>query len=93
MNSMDFIKKKKKFGKHVLKLRKRIKSTEYKDRNISQQELSDRSEYVSKKTIVEIERGETNASFETLLVLAKILEVHTKEPLNFEHEWNDEAFM
>lgn len=84
MNSIDFIKKKKQFGKYVLILRKRIKSTEYKNRNISQQELSDRTEYLSKKTIGEIERGETNPSFETLLVLAKVLEIHPKELFDFE---------
>ena len=86
MNSIDFVTQKRKFGKYVLKLRKRIKSTEYKNRNISQQELSDRTEYLSKKTIGEIERGETNPSFETLLVLAKVLEIHPKELFDFEIE-------
>ncbi len=84
MNKIDFIKKKKELGKHVLKLRKGIKSSEYADRYISQQELSDRSEYLSKKTVGEIERGDTNPSFETLLALAMVLEVHPKELLDFE---------
>ncbi|WP_157972952.1 helix-turn-helix domain-containing protein [Aureibaculum luteum] len=86
MNKIDFIKEKKIFGKHVRKLRKTIKSSEYINRNISQQELSDRSEYISKKTIGEIERGETNPSFETLLILAKVLEVDPKELFDFELE-------
>ncbi len=83
MNKIDFLKKKKELGKLVLKLRKSIKSSEYSGRHISQQELSDRSEYLSKKTIGEIERGDTNPSFETLLALAMVLEVHPKELLDF----------
>ncbi|MFA7615505.1 MAG: helix-turn-helix transcriptional regulator [Weeksellaceae bacterium] len=83
MNKIDFEIEKEKLGKHVLKLRKKIKSTEYNNRSISQQELSDRSEYLSKKTIGEIERGETNPSFETLLALSKVLNVSLRDLFNY----------
>lgn len=83
MNKIDFEIEKEKFGKHVLKLRKKIKSAEYDNRSISQQELSDRSEHLSKKTIGEIERGETNPSFETLLALSQVLKVPLKELLDY----------
>ncbi|MGB3453245.1 MAG: helix-turn-helix transcriptional regulator [Moheibacter sp.] len=83
MNKLDFEFEKKKFGKQVLKLRKKIRSAEYNNRSISQQELSDRSEYLSKKTIGEIERGKTNPSFETLLALSKVLNVTLKDLLDY----------
>lgn len=83
MNTEKIIEERNKFGKHILELRKRIKSSDYPDRAISQQELSDRSESLSKKTIGEIERGETNPSFDTLFVLAKALNVPIKELFNY----------
>lgn len=83
MNKNNIIEERKKLGKHVLELRKKIKSSDYPERYISQQELSDRSESLSKKTIGEIERGETNPSFETLYVLAKALKIPLKELFNF----------
>lgn len=83
MNTNNIIVEKKKFGKHVIELRKKIRSSDYPDRHISQQELSDRSESLSKKTIGEIERGETNPSFETLYVLAKALKIPLKELFNY----------
>ncbi|MBC9794890.1 helix-turn-helix domain-containing protein [Sinomicrobium weinanense] len=83
MKTINFIKERKKFGKHVLELRKKIKSTEYKNRSISQQELSDRSEYLSKKTIGEIERGETNPSFDTLLALTQVLDVSLRDLMEY----------
>lgn len=83
MDIYKIIEEKKRFGKHVLALRRKIKSSDYPDKFISQQELSDRSDSISKKTIGEIERGETNPSFETLYVLAKALNVSLKELFNF----------
>jgi hypothetical protein len=49
MNKIDFIQERIKFGKHVLKLRRKIKSVECQNRSISQQELDDRSDYINKK--------------------------------------------
>ena len=83
MNEIDFIQERIKFGKHVLKLRRKIKSVEYQNRAISQQELADRNDYITKKTIGQIERGELNAQFETLLALAHVLNVSLKELLDY----------
>ena len=83
MKTINFDQEKKKFGKHILKLRKKVKSFEYQNRYISQQELSDISESLSKKTIGEIERGETNPSFETLLVLSRALKVSMKDLFDY----------
>ncbi|NGX82683.1 helix-turn-helix transcriptional regulator [Aequorivita sp. KMM 9714] len=83
MKTIDFSLEKKKFGKHVRKLRRRLKSIDYPNRSISQQELTDKTSNLSKKTLGEIERGETNAQFESLLVLAQILEVSFSELMNY----------
>lgn len=83
MNEIDFTKERIKFGKHVLKLRRKIKSVEYQNRAISQQELADRSDYITKKTIGQIERGEVNAQFDTLLALAQALNVSLKELVDY----------
>lgn len=83
MDLIDFTEEKRKFGKNIVKLRKRIKSSEYKNRSISQQELSDKSDYFSKKNLGDIERGDGNPTFETILALANILEVHPKELFDF----------
>jgi transcriptional regulator with XRE-family HTH domain len=83
MNEIDFTKERIKFGKHVLKLRRKIKSVDYQNRAISQQELTDRSGYINKKTIGQIERGEVNAQFDTLLALALVLNVSLKELLDY----------
>jgi transcriptional regulator with XRE-family HTH domain len=83
MNEIDFTKERIKFGKHVLKLRRKIISVEYQNRPISQQELADQSDYLSKKTIGQIERGEVNVQFETLLALAQVLNVSLKELLDY----------
>ncbi|MNL65686.1 helix-turn-helix protein [compost metagenome] len=83
MNEIDFTREKIKFGKHVLKLRRKIKSVEYQNRPMSQQELADRSDYINKKTIGQIERGEVNVQFETLLALAQVLSISLKELLDY----------
>jgi len=83
MDLNDFTEEKRKFGKNVVKLRERMKSSEYKNRSISQQELSDKGGYFSKKTLGEIERGDGNPTLETILALAYVLEVHPKELFDF----------
>jgi transcriptional regulator with XRE-family HTH domain len=83
MNEIDFIEERIKFGKHVLKLRRKIKSVEYQNRAISQQELADRSDYINKKTIGQIERGVVNVQFDTLVALAYVLNVSLKELLDY----------
>ncbi|KRD58697.1 hypothetical protein ASE40_20510 [Flavobacterium sp. Root935] len=83
MNEIDFNEQRIKFGKHVLKLRRKIKSVEYQSRSISQQELADRSDYITKKTLGQIERGEVNFQFETLVALAQALNVSLKELLDY----------
>ncbi|MDL2145068.1 helix-turn-helix transcriptional regulator [Flavobacterium tructae] len=83
MNEIDFIQERIKFGKHVLNLRRKIKSVEYQNRPMSQQELADRSDYINKKTIGQIERGEVNVQFETLLALAQVLNISLKELLDY----------
>ena len=72
-----------KFGKHILALRKRITNSNYPNRSISQQELSYRSEFISKKTIGEIERGRTNPEFDTLVILANALNVTLKDLFDY----------
>lgn len=83
MNKIDFFNERIKFGKHVLKLRRKITSVEYQNRSISQQELADGSDYINKKTIGQIERGEVNVQFETLLALAQALKISLKELLDY----------
>lgn len=83
MDEIDFIEERIKFGKHVRKLRRNIKSSEYQNRPISQQELADRSDYINKKTIGQIERGNVNPQFETLVALAKVLDVSLAQLLDY----------
>jgi DNA-binding XRE family transcriptional regulator len=52
---------------------------------VSQEELGLRAN-LTKKTIGEIERGETNAKLETLLVISKGLNITIKELFNFDME-------
>ena len=79
MDEIDFTDERKRFGQHVFTLRQKISSSEYKGRPISQQELAHRSEYINKKTIGQVERGEINVKFDTLIALAKVLEVELNE--------------
>ncbi|SHM04814.1 helix-turn-helix domain-containing protein [Flavobacterium saccharophilum] len=83
MNEIDFIKERVKFGEHILQLRRKIKSSEYQNRHISQQELADRSDYLNKKTIGQVERGEVNVQFDTLLAIAQVLNISLKELLDY----------
>lgn len=83
MDRIDYVEERKKFGEHVTKLREKIKSIDYPERSISQQELSDKSEDITKKTLGAIERGETNPKFETLIALAHVLNVSLKELFSY----------
>lgn len=79
MEEIDFTDERKRFGQHVFALRQKINSSEYQGRPISQQELADRSEHIKKKTIGQIERGEINIKFDTLIALSKVLKVPLDE--------------
>lgn len=79
MDVIDFDGERKRFGEHIFELRKQIKSSEYEGRYISQQELADRSEFIKKKTIGQIERGEINIKFDTLIALSKVLNLSMDE--------------
>ena len=83
MNNIDFIVERKKFGEHVRSLRLKIESTDYNKDKISLQELTDKSNNISKKTLGQIERGETNPKFDTLIVLSKLLEVSIKDLMDY----------
>lgn len=83
MDSIDFKKEREIFGQHIIKLRHSVNSAEYEGRYISQQELADRSEYINKKTIGQIERGEINTKFDTLVALARVLNVSLDELFNY----------
>lgn len=82
-DTLKFSEQKMRFGNHVKNLREKIVSLEYPNRSISQQELSDRKGLLSKKTIGEIERGEANPTFETLIALASILDVTFQELFDY----------
>lgn len=83
METIDFIQEKNKFGLHVRKLREKIKSAEYPEKCISLQEITDKTSHITKKTLGNIERGQTNPKFETLLVLAQILNVSLLELIDY----------
>ena len=83
MDRINYVEERKKFGEHVTKLREKIRSVDYPDRSISQQELSDKCENITKKTLGAIERGETNPKFETLIALAYVLNVSLQELFNY----------
>lgn len=83
MDAIDFTLEKKKFGEHVRRLRERLESTDYAGRSISQQEITDKTTLITKKTLGKIERGETNPKFETLIALAKLLKVSLPELMDY----------
>ncbi len=84
MNNDNFTLEKIALGNRVHELRRRIINPSS-NTHISQEELGLRAN-IAKKTIGEIERGETNAKFETLLMLSKALNVTIKELFNFDME-------
>lgn len=84
MNNDNFISEKVALGIRIQELRQRI-TNPVSNKPISQEELGLRTN-IAKKTIGEIERGETNVKFETLLTISKGLNVSIKELFNFDIE-------
>lgn len=70
----------KQFGDHIRNLR--IQS------NLSQDDVVFNSERITKATVSDIENGKRNLSFTTLIDLAKGLNRHPKELLDFDIEIN-----
>lgn len=73
MNEQQIIKSQKALGYRITELRKRVINEET-GKYISQDELALRAGF-SKKTIGELERGNSNPEFKTLLILCKELNV------------------
>ena len=68
---------KEKFGKYLLKLRKKISSKDYNKEHISQQELADNNTGLTKYFIGSVERGEANPTLDKLIFIAKALNLKT----------------
>ncbi|MDM1139809.1 MULTISPECIES: helix-turn-helix domain-containing protein [Empedobacter] len=64
---------KEKLGIYLTSLRKDIKSSDYIDRSISQQELADKTKGLSKNTLLSIENGSANPTLDSLIILANAL--------------------
>ncbi|TGN22547.1 helix-turn-helix domain-containing protein [Empedobacter tilapiae] len=64
---------KEKLGNYLTSLRKNIKSSDYNDRSISQQELADKTKGLSKNTLLSIENGSANPTLDSLIILANAL--------------------
>lgn len=84
MKEKRFEKEKKALGYRIKELRKKVINLD-KNEPISQEELGLRTGH-AKKTIGEIERGNTNPTFETLLLISKELDVTINELLKFDME-------
>lgn len=82
MKSKTFNNHKKALGYRIFELRQKIINLEN-GKPISQEELGLRTGLV-KKTIGELERGNTNPGFETLLVIIVELNVTLQEFFNFD---------
>jgi DNA-binding XRE family transcriptional regulator len=81
MNDDNFTLEKKALGVRIQELRQKVINPST-NNYISQEELGLRAN-IAKKTIGEIERGETNVKLETLLMISKALNVNIKELFNF----------
>lgn len=68
---------KEKLGEHFKNLREIIPSSDYKDKSISQQELADKSNGITKNYIGTVERGEANPTLEKLILQAKAVNMKT----------------
>lgn len=68
---------KERLGKHLLKLREKIPSKDYKKEHISQQELADNNTGLTKYFIGSVERGEANPTLDKLICMAKALDLKT----------------
>lgn len=75
---------KEKLGQEFKILRENIPSKEYKGKVMSQQELADNNNGVTKHLIGTIERGEANPTLEKIVLLAKALNLKTINILNIE---------
>ncbi|MGV0957899.1 helix-turn-helix domain-containing protein [Empedobacter falsenii] len=64
---------KEKLGIYLTSLRKNIKSSDYIDKSISQQELADKTKGLSKNTLLSIENGSANPTLDSLIILANAL--------------------
>ena len=84
MTNDDFRLEKKALGIRIQELRQNTISSST-EKPISQDELGLRSS-IAKKTIGEIERGETNSKLETLLMISKGLNITIKELFDFDME-------
>ncbi len=84
MAELQFIKSQKALGYRIFELRKMIINTET-GNPISQDELGLRTG-LAKKTIGEIERGNTNPEFKTLVIICRELNVTLKEFFDFDVE-------
>ena len=82
MTELELIKSQKALGYRIFELRKKIINTET-GNPISQEELSLRTG-LTKKTIGELERGNTNPEFKTLLIICKELNVSLREFFDFD---------
>lgn len=82
MAELEFIKSQKALGYRIFKLRKMVINTET-GNPISQDELGLRTGF-TKKTIGELERGNTNPEFKTLVIICKELNVTLKEFFDFD---------
>lgn len=82
MNENELNNYKKALGYRISELRKNIINSET-DKPISQEELGLRTGY-AKKTIGELERGNTNPRYETLLIISKELNVTIQELFDFD---------
>lgn len=82
MKDLTFTDAKKALGYRIFELRQKIINPDT-GKPISQEELGLRTGLV-KKTIGELERGNTNPEFETLLVIIRELNVTLQEFFNFD---------
>lgn len=82
MTELIFTKSQKALGYRIFELRKKIINTET-GNSISQDELGLRTG-LTKKTIGELERGNTNPEFKTILIICKELNVTLKEFFDFD---------
>lgn len=75
---------KEKLGEGLRKLREKIASSDYDNEHISQQELADKNNGITKHLIGTIERGTANPTLEKLILLSKALNLKTVTILDVE---------
>ncbi len=82
MNEINLTNCKKALGYRISELRKKIINPKT-NKPISQEELGLRTGH-AKKTIGELERGNTNPRYDTLLIISKELDVTVQELFDFD---------